>query len=319
MAIECHCETCQHSFNVRNEFGGKRIKCPKCQSVVTIPVAAAGAQAVSSAPKFNSGLMGLLDEAGVEGKKTGPSCGNCGSPMAPGSVVCVECGFNMATGEKLITTDFAGALTEQETTPKDNADQLLQKAEQEIDETPVDADSQDFGDGADSYAIAIGALLVTTVVLTVGLFIVFFMDSLTQGTSSSAISLEACKWVGAAGLLWLLIGMFIESPVRAVIQIVLTMVGFGLYFYFVFTEVTERVTFEDINPFKLYTGFILPVGFGAIYGISRKGMMIYPAIMVIVAYFVGLASIVGLMMGSGEEARVYVDSMTAIFQATPLL
>ena len=316
MAIQCQCQSCQHAFSVRNEFGGKRIKCPKCSGVVSIPAVAktnAGAAvSTQSAPKFNSGLMGLLDEAGVEAKKTGPTCANCASPMAAGSVICVECGFNMATGEKLVTTDFAGALASEETTPKENADQLLEKAEKEIEDTPVDADSQDFGDGADSYAIAIGALLVTTILLTVGLFVVFLMDSITQGTSSSEISLKACIWVGAAGLAWILIGMFIESPAKAVLEIIFIVVGVGIYFGVVVQASRDGTSFDDVNPFKLYTGFIIAVGYAVFYGVTRKGMLIYPAVMLVVAFLVGMASIAGIMFGSGEEAHQLNETIHAM-------
>lgn len=298
MAIKCECDSCNHSFSVRNEFGGKKIKCPKCQSVVVIPQASnANLEPVGTGTSpYNMGLLGLLDEAGVKSKETGPACPQCAAPMAFGAVICVECGFNLATGEKLFTTDFAGGEAEDSGASRKNADQLLQKAEREIDETPIDADSQDFGDGADSYAIAVGAALLTTVLLTVGLVVVFFMDSLTQGSNSVEISLKASLWVGSISLAWILIAMFIESPTYAIINLVNLVVGLVVFL--------TAGNFE--NPFRGYSGFIFAIIFSLWYAFSRKGILIFPMMMLLLAFGVGLISAALSLFGS-EEARAIID------------
>ncbi|MBW3598339.1 MAG: DUF4339 domain-containing protein [Planctomycetes bacterium] len=37
MPIQLTCENCKKSLNVRDELAGKRVKCPQCQTVVTVP------------------------------------------------------------------------------------------------------------------------------------------------------------------------------------------------------------------------------------------------------------------------------------------
>ena len=57
---------------------------------------AAAARAIAPETAYNP-LLDLLDEAGVESMTRGPACENCGAEMHPSAVVCVSCGFNMAT------------------------------------------------------------------------------------------------------------------------------------------------------------------------------------------------------------------------------
>ena len=49
MPISVTCGQCQHTVSVRDEFAGKRGKCPKCQAVVAIPAATAVRLAAASA------------------------------------------------------------------------------------------------------------------------------------------------------------------------------------------------------------------------------------------------------------------------------
>jgi predicted Zn finger-like uncharacterized protein len=37
MTIRLSCPSCEASFQVREEYAGKRMKCPKCSAVVTVP------------------------------------------------------------------------------------------------------------------------------------------------------------------------------------------------------------------------------------------------------------------------------------------
>jgi len=96
-------------------MAGKSGKCPKCQQLVKIPLAAsadagAPAKATATAKKAKpqlvspqpstSTMAGLLDAAGLV-QKSGTFCPHCDQPSKPGAVICTHCGFNFAEGTKV--------------------------------------------------------------------------------------------------------------------------------------------------------------------------------------------------------------------------
>lgn len=105
IAVQC---SCGQRLNVPDNLAGKQGKCPKCQQLLKIPLANAPA-APASSPKArvtapmqapDPGLASLLEEAGV-GKKSGPTCPRCETPIARGAVLCTKCGLNFSTGEQM--------------------------------------------------------------------------------------------------------------------------------------------------------------------------------------------------------------------------
>jgi hypothetical protein len=108
IAVQC---SCGQRLNVPDNLAGKQGKCPKCQQLLKIPLANAPA-APASSPKASRapapmqaqapdpGLASLLEEAGV-GKKSGPTCPRCETPIARGAVLCTKCGLNFSTGEQM--------------------------------------------------------------------------------------------------------------------------------------------------------------------------------------------------------------------------
>ncbi len=135
MPIRIQCQ-CGHSLQVPDQLAGKSGKCPKCSNVIKIPVPSggsskpaapegtatkaasakpgAGSKAPSAsapkptakaavkqaAPAAKAGLDDLFDQVGLV-KKTGTFCPGCDAPMQPGTALCVKCGFNLETGQKL--------------------------------------------------------------------------------------------------------------------------------------------------------------------------------------------------------------------------
>lgn len=105
IAVQC---SCGQRLNVPDNLAGKQGKCPKCQQLIRIPAAqpAAPVAATPPAPRASApaavdpGLAGLLEEAGV-GKKTGPTCPRCETPIGRGAILCTKCGLNFSTGEQL--------------------------------------------------------------------------------------------------------------------------------------------------------------------------------------------------------------------------
>ncbi len=118
MPIRVTCQ-CGNSLNVPDALAGKSGKCPKCKQVIRIPAGpavvgnapapvAANAQgpaktskpALASQDFASSGLGGLFDAAGLV-QKQGNFCPSCDANLAPGAVICVKCGLNLAEGTRV--------------------------------------------------------------------------------------------------------------------------------------------------------------------------------------------------------------------------
>ena len=134
MPIRVTCQ-CGHNLSVPDSMAGKSGKCPKCQQIIKVPVAATPAKSGQSAPNPQTpakagtpaapakatgapanakgvqasamapataagGLGGLLDAAGLT-QRTGRFCPACDAPAANTAVICVKCGLNFTEGTKL--------------------------------------------------------------------------------------------------------------------------------------------------------------------------------------------------------------------------
>ncbi len=223
MAIKTTCP-CGFSFNARDEFSGKRVKCPRCQAAVQVPDAsqAVGASggakraASAGAPQVNKKLLDLLDDAGVKSTPKGPICAACGEEMEPSAVICINCGYNVATGQYLDTytdPDDEEGLADSKMT---DAQKRLAKAEREIADSPIGAEDQDFGDGADSYVVAMAGLAIFAVVVLIGLAVVLIMDSVTDEIHPGFISAVASTSLYALCAVWITYVAFRTRPGQAI-------------------------------------------------------------------------------------------------------
>lgn len=104
MPIKFKCNSCQHVLTVPDNLAGKSGKCPKCQTALKVPVPKAAAAAAPAAPAFDPRMHSLLEEVGVV-QKTGPICPSCQADIQPGVVVCINCGMNLQTGQKVVGYD----------------------------------------------------------------------------------------------------------------------------------------------------------------------------------------------------------------------
>lgn len=107
MPISFACR-CGKKFQVKDDWAGKKSKCPACGAVLTIPAPAAK----TTAPP-ESNLKDLLAEEGYAihedeeekpKQKAGPPCPACNEPMQPGAVLCVLCGFDTRIGKQRTPT-----------------------------------------------------------------------------------------------------------------------------------------------------------------------------------------------------------------------
>lgn len=254
MAIKVQCGSCSSSFQVKDELAGRRVKCPKCKDPLTIGKPAAMRGAAPAAAAHNP-LLDLLDEQNVRSVARGPVCENCGIELQPGAVVCIECGFNHETGESLRTEIYQDDLSAQSSDGSmSDADRLMAKAEKDISESPVTADGQDFGDGADSYLIAAVAGVIGLVLIGVGLTVILTMEQVNEYIASSAISLIASAGLYIAMGLWITIVAFKQKQVHGVVCVC--------------------------------TAFLWCI----VFGFMRGKQLLLPTIILLVAFLIGAAS-----------------------------
>jgi hypothetical protein len=109
IVIKCGCGT---NMRVRASAAGKKAKCPKCGGVMTIPAVAPAPRIVLSAPAASpdatpSDLSDLLpiEPAPTVEPAGGMRCPQCKIMMATGAKICISCGYNVATGKTLKTSD----------------------------------------------------------------------------------------------------------------------------------------------------------------------------------------------------------------------
>ncbi|OWY69770.1 hypothetical protein B7486_19195 [cyanobacterium TDX16] len=99
---------CGAQMRVRAGAVGKTIKCPQCEQSFKV-TAPAGHQAETQPAE-----LGLLDDLAVQESAAKPvataavsskQCPQCGAVMLGAAVMCVSCGFNVATGQSASAAD----------------------------------------------------------------------------------------------------------------------------------------------------------------------------------------------------------------------
>lgn len=157
----------------------------------------------------------LLKEANVKSAARGNVCDDCGSELQPGAVICVECGFNIETGSRLRTDMY-----DEESTDSSNesaAQRMLRQAEKDIEETPVNADDQDFGDGSESIVIAAVAGIILAILIGISLLVIYLMENLSDAIHSSFISLVAAATMAVGCIVWITIVAFLVKKSQGVL------------------------------------------------------------------------------------------------------
>jgi len=221
MAIKVKCGECSASFKAKDSLAGRKVKCPKCKEPLRIPspppqqAARASAPAAPAAASHNP-LLDLLDEQNIGSNTGGKMCENCAGSMEPGAIICMECGFNHQSGDKLETDAADDDSTGSESGMSD-ADRIMAKAEQDIDDMPVTADDQDFGDGAASYLIAGIAFVIGAILITLGIVVIYSMDFVSTFLNSGAISFIASCGLYLSMATWITVVAFRQKPVHGIV------------------------------------------------------------------------------------------------------
>ena len=111
MPIAAQCGSCQKRFKAPDKLAGKKVKCPQCGGVIAIPV--------PQPPKEDAGDRSGLAEppqapAPTPAKpKSEPeparTCPSCSAALVENAVLCVVCGYDLRSGQKLQTEHAAEA------------------------------------------------------------------------------------------------------------------------------------------------------------------------------------------------------------------
>jgi hypothetical protein len=157
MAIEFACQ-CGKTLRAADQFAGKRAKCNNCGQIVNIPAgnaavgsasppkAAMAYNAVAAAPKrdvpaaipvaasnfdldeFFSGDIPVASPAAPDltagralpnaARADMKFCPGCKQPMSNAAVICIQCGYNQKTGEKMKTFAYSPSTTYEKSTPR---------------------------------------------------------------------------------------------------------------------------------------------------------------------------------------------------------
>ena len=213
MAIKVRCGKCSAGFQAKDELAGRRVKCPKCKEPLVIQPAGELATSRSRQPAAASAvhnpLLDLLDEQNIRSVVRGPICENCACELSPNAVVCVECGFNVETGQMLQTEsyddDFDAANSD---STMSDAERIMAKAEKDIEDMPVTSEGQNFGDGSESYLIAAVGLIVAVILISAAMVVIFMMESITEIWASSAVSFAASLTLYCSMGIWISIVAF---------------------------------------------------------------------------------------------------------------
>ena len=102
------CPSCGKTLNVKDEYAGKKARCPGCQEPLTVPFAPEAADAASA--------------AAVAPAPSASACPSCGGALPEGAVFCVACGYDLRTGKQLQTVTGGAAEDEDEDAPAEESE-----------------------------------------------------------------------------------------------------------------------------------------------------------------------------------------------------
>ena len=283
MPIKAECGSCGAKFKAKDTMAGKRVGCPKCKQPMRIPspevvaVAPAAPAAPAPSPAEYNPILDLLDEAGVKSAPRGPVCGNCGSEMSQATVICIDCGFNHETGEKLKTEvyeDDDGAIDPGKT----DADKIMAKAEKAIDESPVSAEGQDFGDGSESYLIAGIAIIGFIIFAVLGVTTVLSMDWImtSLGLTAPGVSLIMAIVIAIGCIAWISSVAFLVDQTQGII----CLCSLGTYC--------------------------------VIFGFMQGKNLLMPTIGLLVSFVIGLVSWLVIINTEDDKTGMLIDSAMAL-------
>jgi len=90
------CPSCQQHIQADHGYAGLQINCPACNAPIIVP----GAVATPPAP-----VLSAAEAPPPPPPRPGPvagGCPSCGNPLPRGAVICIKCGYNLATKQRTV-------------------------------------------------------------------------------------------------------------------------------------------------------------------------------------------------------------------------
>jgi len=214
MPIKVVCR-CGQAFAAKDEWAGKTLKCPKCQSALAVPQAAPAANPASPLVDPQA-LHDLLDQEGFS-SHVGVRCPKCNEPIPPGGILCVSCGQNIQTGMAV-----ASNVRKQAKNPGHGevAESILSRAVEELKKAPPVKD-ETAGGMVMSYMLTLGMLVLVAGGAATGYFLFRMMEGAANKTYASG---QAMTWIGLGlgglGLVWIVIVGMIDNVVTGLLCLI---------------------------------------------------------------------------------------------------
>lgn len=138
MPIPVACQ-CGQQFSAPDNLAGRTVQCPKCGAGLAIPHPQAQ---VAPAPNPLGGMPGVPAGMDPNAAAGGVQCPSCFSVMPGGAVMCIECGYNVTTGEQVESVSYVEQDTKNAavSTP---TEQMLAMAEETMEEDAKEAKKTD--------------------------------------------------------------------------------------------------------------------------------------------------------------------------------
>lgn len=97
MPIPVSCQ-CGYQVDAPDQYAGKQVSCPSCQNPLQVPLP-------PQAP-IDAVLDGMLSDAGITAVSPGGyRCPNCTVNIPSGTIICLECGYNVESGQMMGESD----------------------------------------------------------------------------------------------------------------------------------------------------------------------------------------------------------------------
>jgi len=100
MPIPVSCQ-CGYQVDAPDQYAGKQVSCPACQNPLQVPLP-------QQAP-IDTMLDEMLSDAGITAVTPGSyRCPNCTANIPGGAIICLECGYNVESGQMMGEDDQSG-------------------------------------------------------------------------------------------------------------------------------------------------------------------------------------------------------------------
>jgi hypothetical protein len=90
--IKFACPHCQQHIQAPEGYAGMEIACPACQGGMRVP----GTPAAPAVPRVS------IAAPPPPSTEVGTACPSCGNPMPRAAILCTQCGYNTATGQRTV-------------------------------------------------------------------------------------------------------------------------------------------------------------------------------------------------------------------------